>query len=60
MFTFEDEFENIAEHYERFSQHEVPGGLKVILITAFGRSQRQQSNSDMIVYRDGAADQSTH
>lgn len=60
MFTFEDEFENIAEHYERFSQHEVPGGLNVILITAFGRSQRLQPSSEMVIDRDGAADQLTH
>ncbi|KAJ5385850.1 Formaldehyde dehydrogenase [Penicillium cosmopolitanum] len=49
MFTFEDEFENIADHYQKFSQHKVPGGLKVCLVTAFGRSERLQSNSDMPV-----------
>lgn len=49
MFTYEDEFENIADHYQKFAQHEVPGGLKVCLVTAFGRSERMQSNSDMPV-----------
>lgn len=49
MFTCEDEFENIAEHYQRFAQHEVPGGLKVCLVTAFGRSERLQLSSDMLV-----------
>lgn len=54
MFTFEDEFENIAEHYERFSQHEIPGGLKVCLVTAFGRSQRMQATSELMVDKDTA------
>ncbi|KAJ5989627.1 Formaldehyde dehydrogenase [Penicillium waksmanii] len=27
MFIYEDEFENIADHYQKFSQHKVPGGL---------------------------------
>lgn len=54
MFTYEDEFENIAEHYERFSQHEVPGSLKVCLVTAFGRSQRLQPTSEMTIDRNGA------
>ncbi|CAI7604557.1 unnamed protein product [Penicillium pancosmium] len=49
MFTFEDELENIADHYQKFSQHKVPGGLKVCLVTAFVRSERLQSNSDMPV-----------
>ncbi|KAJ5584747.1 Branched-chain amino acid aminotransferase II [Penicillium hispanicum] len=39
MFTYEDEFENIADQYRRFAQHETPGGLKVCLVTAFGRSE---------------------
>lgn len=52
MFTYEDEFENIAEHYERYSQHEVPGALKVCLVTAFGRSQRMQPSSDLVVDKD--------
>ncbi|KAJ6087770.1 Branched-chain amino acid aminotransferase II [Penicillium canescens] len=29
MFTYEDEFENIAEEYHKFARHEVPGGLKM-------------------------------
>lgn len=52
MFTFEDEFENIAQHYESFSQHEVPGALKVCLVTAFGRSQRMQASSELVVDKD--------
>ncbi|KGO46855.1 Branched-chain amino acid aminotransferase II [Penicillium expansum] len=28
MFTYVDEFENIADMYQKFSQHEVPGKLK--------------------------------
>jgi hypothetical protein len=47
MFTYENEFENIAEEYHKFAQHEVPGGLKVCLVTAFGRSERNQENGDM-------------
>ncbi|KAJ9202161.1 hypothetical protein DTO164E3_3090 [Paecilomyces variotii] len=38
MFTYEDEFENISEDYEKFSEHRIPGGLKVCLVTEFGRS----------------------
>lgn len=53
MFTFEDEFENIAEHYERFARLDVPGALKVCLVTAFGRTQRLQTTSDMVIDRDG-------
>ncbi|EHK96597.1 putative Zinc-type alcohol dehydrogenase-like protein [Glarea lozoyensis 74030] len=40
MFTYEDDFENVAVDYEKFNNHEVPGGLKVCLVTAFGRSQK--------------------
>merc|ERR1711939_331645 len=39
MFTCEDDFENIAADYAKFNNHEIPGGLKVCLTTAFGRSQ---------------------
>jgi threonine dehydrogenase-like Zn-dependent dehydrogenase len=39
MFTYEDNFENIASDYAKFNNHEIPGGLKVCLVTAFGRSQ---------------------
>jgi hypothetical protein len=35
-----DEFENIAEDYRKFSQHQIPGSLKVCLVTKFGRSQK--------------------
>ncbi|KAJ5104204.1 Formaldehyde dehydrogenase [Penicillium argentinense] len=52
MFTYEDEFENIADHYQRFAKHEVPGGLKVCLVTSFGRSERLQPSSDMLVDRN--------
>ena len=38
MFTYEDYFENIAKDYAKFNSHELPGGLKVCLITAFGRA----------------------
>ncbi|KAJ5213956.1 hypothetical protein N7449_001125 [Penicillium cf. viridicatum] len=51
MFTYVDEFENIADMYEKFSHHEVPGRLKVCLVTAFGRSQQMQSYSDLPVHR---------
>ncbi|EKV09786.1 Formaldehyde dehydrogenase, putative [Penicillium digitatum] len=50
MFTYVDEFENIAEMYQKFSQHEIPGRLKVCLVTAFGRSQQMQSYSDLPVH----------
>lgn len=49
MFSYEDEFENIADQYQKFAQHEVPGGLKVCLVTAFGRSEQMQTNSDLKV-----------
>jgi len=42
MFTYEDEFENIADDYRKFSQHQIPGSLKVCLVTEFGRSQNQK------------------
>ncbi|KAH8807440.1 chaperonin 10-like protein [Xylogone sp. PMI_703] len=38
MFTSEDDFENISEDYAQFDKHEIPGGLKVCLVTEFGRS----------------------
>ncbi|PMD29498.1 S-glutathione dehydrogenase [Hyaloscypha variabilis F] len=38
MFTYEDDFENIASDYAKFNSHEIPGGLKVCLVTAFGRT----------------------
>ncbi|KAK5065229.1 hypothetical protein LTR84_001067 [Exophiala bonariae] len=38
MFTHEDNFESISENYAKFNTHEVPGGLKVCLITEFGRT----------------------
>lgn len=39
VFTHEDDFENISKSYKDFFNHEVPGGMKVCLTTAFGRSQ---------------------
>jgi hypothetical protein len=47
MFTYEDHFENIADHYKRSAEHEEPGGLKVVLVTAFGPSE--QPSSDIII-----------
>ena len=34
-----DKFENIAQSYKTFNNHQVPGGLKICLATAFGREQ---------------------
>ncbi|KAI1355129.1 GroES-like protein [Xylaria sp. FL0043] len=39
VFTHKDKFENIAQSYENFNNHQVPGGLKICLETAFGREQ---------------------
>lgn len=33
-----DDFENIGADYAKFHEHTLPGGLKVCLQTAFGRS----------------------
>ncbi|KAH7048422.1 S-glutathione dehydrogenase [Macrophomina phaseolina] len=41
MFTHEDKLENVSECYAKFFKHEIPGGLKVLLTTEFGRSQGQ-------------------
>ncbi|KAJ5440223.1 Formaldehyde dehydrogenase [Penicillium daleae] len=41
-FTYEDQFENIADHYWRFAEHEEPGGLQVVLAKAFGRAVSNQ------------------
>ncbi|KAI9742678.1 MAG: hypothetical protein M1818_003819 [Claussenomyces sp. TS43310] len=38
MFTHTDDFEKIPENYALFNDHKVPGGLKVCLVTEFGRS----------------------
>lgn len=38
MFTHEDDFENISDDYAKFNTHEIPGGLKVCLVTEFGRT----------------------
>ena len=51
LFTYEDEFEKIADLYQKSSQHEIPGGLKVCLVTAFGRSERMKEGSDMRINR---------
>lgn len=39
VFTHKDKLENISEAYDKFFNHEVPGGLKVCISTPFGRSQ---------------------
>ncbi|EFQ29666.1 alcohol dehydrogenase GroES-like domain-containing protein [Colletotrichum graminicola] len=39
MFTHEAKLEDIDKWYGFFDRHTVPGGLKVLLTTAFGRSQ---------------------
>jgi len=39
VFSHKDNFENISEAYELFNNHQIPGGMKVNLVTAFGRSQ---------------------
>ncbi|KAL1873156.1 hypothetical protein Daus18300_003975 [Diaporthe australafricana] len=39
MFTYEDEFENVSECYAKFHEHKIPGGLKVLLTTEFGRQK---------------------
>jgi len=39
VITHKDDFEKIPENYEAFFNHKTPGGLKVCLATAFGRSQ---------------------
>ncbi|KAJ5787646.1 Branched-chain amino acid aminotransferase II [Penicillium paradoxum] len=44
MFTYEDEFENIADLYQRVAQRQIPGGLKVFLVTAFGRSEQMRKS----------------
>jgi len=41
LFTHEDAFENIGEEYDKFFNHKVPGGLKVCLVTEFGRSMER-------------------
>lgn len=38
VITHEDEFENIPDAYDQFFNHEVPGGLKTCLVTAYGRA----------------------
>ncbi|KAJ5258615.1 hypothetical protein N7505_000885 [Penicillium chrysogenum] len=53
MFTYVDEFENIAEMYKKFSLHEIPGKLKVCLVTAYGRCQQMQGYSDLPVTEVG-------
>jgi hypothetical protein len=39
--VFEDDFENVPEEYEKQFTHEVPGGLKSIMVTPYGRSLNQ-------------------
>ncbi|CAD0058083.1 unnamed protein product [Aureobasidium pullulans] len=33
-----DDFENVSKNYASFNDHKIPGGLKVCLVTEFGRS----------------------
>ncbi|KAH9897099.1 S-glutathione dehydrogenase [Xylariomycetidae sp. FL2044] len=37
VFTHTDDFENIPKEYEMQQNHKVPGGLKSIMVTPFGR-----------------------
>ncbi|KAL6711263.1 hypothetical protein ACN47E_005794 [Coniothyrium glycines] len=37
VFTYEDDFENISQNYANFYNHKIPGGLKVLMATKFGR-----------------------
>lgn len=53
LFAYVDEFENILEQHHRFARHEMTGGLKVCLVTAFGRSERMKANNDLVIERDG-------
>lgn len=32
-----DDFENVSDCYPKFHEHKIPGGLKVLLTTEFGR-----------------------
>lgn len=43
MFTHTDDFENISEDYAKFNKHEIPGGLKVCLVTKYGRELEGRS-----------------
>ncbi|KIW11001.1 hypothetical protein PV08_10300 [Exophiala spinifera] len=38
IFTHEDDLENVSDAYDKFFNHKTPGGMKVCLTTAFGRS----------------------
>jgi len=37
MFTAEDQLENVGDCYEKFFSHQVPGGLKILMKTEYGR-----------------------
>ncbi|KAK1985737.1 alcohol dehydrogenase GroES-like domain-containing protein [Colletotrichum cereale] len=56
MFTHEAKFDDIDKWYGYFDRHTVPGGLKVLLTTAFERSHKSGHPKDvenMSVWRDG-------
>ncbi|THY24103.1 alcohol dehydrogenase GroES-like domain-containing protein [Aureobasidium pullulans] len=38
VMTHTDDFENVSKNYASFNDHKIPGGLKVCLVTEFGRS----------------------
>ncbi|KAL3417447.1 Zinc-type alcohol dehydrogenase-like protein [Phlyctema vagabunda] len=44
MFTHEDDFENISQNYAKFNSHTIPGGLKICLVTEFGRSEQAKQD----------------
>lgn len=37
--TWTDDFENVSDCYAKFHEHKIPGGLKVLLTTEFGRQK---------------------
>ncbi|KAK8130341.1 NAD-dependent aldehyde dehydrogenase [Apiospora kogelbergensis] len=41
VFTHTDDFENCPQEYERQFNHEVPGGMKSIMVTPYGRKLNQ-------------------
>ncbi|KAK8061944.1 Formaldehyde dehydrogenase [Apiospora phragmitis] len=41
VFTYTDDFENAPQEYEKQFNHEVPGGLKSIMVTPYGRKLNQ-------------------
>ena len=45
LFTYTDDFENISEDYAKFNGNAIPSGLKVFLVTEFGRSLEERRDS---------------